>query len=189
MKKNLIATFVGAIIIFIYQALSWTVSPIHKNAFKYAAGQTAIMPALTANITEDGMYYMPNDPPGTPHEEMEKSMKDKIGKPWAMITYYSAMEYNMPKNMSIGFIIDFLSVWIIVFILSKASAIFSTMGSRIQVTLFMYLVVALQAHFMEWNWIQFPMHFKGGEIIDNILSGILLGWWLGWYMGRVPKTA
>lgn len=189
MKRTLIATIVGTIIIFVFQALSWMVSPIHKNSFKHTDGQEAILSALSSTLQEDGMYYMPMLSPDAPHEEQEKFMNEQMGKPAATVSYVKAAHYNMGTNMACGFIFTFIGVWIIVFILTKASNIFNTMGSRVGVTLALSVLVVFRTYMMEWNWMNSPMHYLCGQIIDELLGGLLLGLWLGWYLGRTPKAA
>lgn len=189
MKKTLIATIVGTLIIFFSQALSWMVSPIHKHSFKQTDKQDAILPVLSENLAEDGLYYMPMLSVDAPHEEQEKYMQEQMGKPAAVVTYMKAAHYDMVSNMALGFIFCFIGVWIIVWFLTKTSAIFNTMGSRVTVTLIFAVFVIFRTYMMEWNWMNSPMHYLSGQIIDELLGGLLLGLWLGWYMGRTPKTA
>ncbi|MDQ3072337.1 MAG: hypothetical protein M3Q97_03605, partial [Bacteroidota bacterium] len=56
MKRILIATFVGALIVFLIQALSWMVSPIHANSLKSAANSEVLMTQLQSSLVEDGVY-------------------------------------------------------------------------------------------------------------------------------------
>lgn len=189
MKRTLIATIVGSIIIFIFQALSWMVSPIHKHSFKTTDKQDAILSAISSNLTEDGLYYLPMLSPDAPHEEQEKFMNEQMGKPAAAINYMQAAHYDMGSNMACGFILTFIGVWIIVWVLTKASNIFNTMGSRVGAVLALAVFVVCRSYLMEWNWMNSPMHYISGQIIDELVSGLLLGLWLGWYLGREPKTA
>ncbi len=189
MKRTLIATIVGTLIIFFAQALSWMISPIHKHSFKTTDKQDAILSAISSNLTEDGLYYLPMLSPEAPHEEQEKFMNEQMGKPAAAINYMQAAHYNMGTNMVCGFIFTFIGVWIIVWILSKASNIFNTMGSRVTVVFSLAILVVFRSYMMEWNWMNSPMHYISGQIIDELLGGLLLGLWLGWYLGRAPKAA
>lgn len=189
MKRTLIATLVGALIIFVYQSLSWMALPVHTNSFKRTPAQDSILGTLSSQLTQDGMYYMPMPPEGASHEEAEKMMKDCTGKPWALISYHRALDYDMAKNMIIGLLLNILAAWIVVYILTKAAGIFSTFSSRVWITFLIYVLVVAQSPLMEWNWLSSPMHYISGEIIDGLVGGLLLGIWLGWYMGRAPKAA
>ena len=188
MKRTLIATIVGTLIVFFCQALSWMISPIHKNSFKTTDKQDAILSVISSSLTEDGLYYLPMLSPDAPHEEQEKFMEAQMGKPAAAINYMQAAHYDMGKNMACGFIFTFIGVWIIVYILTKCGGSFNTMGSRVTVTLILSVFVIFRSYMMEWNWMNSPMHYISGQIIDELLGGLLLGLWLGWYLGRVPKT-
>jgi hypothetical protein len=100
-----------------------------------------------------------------------------------------AAHYDMVSNMVCGFIFVFIGVWIIVYILTKCGSCFNTMGSRVTVTLILSVFVIFRSYMMEWNWMNSPMHYISGQIIDELLGGLLLGLWLGWYLGRTPKVA
>ena len=189
MKKTLIATIVGTLIIFIYQSMSWMVLPIHKHSFKNTDKQDAILPVLSSNLTEDGLYYLPMLSPETSHEEQEKFMNERMGKPAATISYQAAMSYNMVNNICLGLLFSLIAVWIIVTILVKAESVFNTFGSRMGVTVALAILTVSRTYLMEWNWMNSPMQYISGQITDEIVSCLLLGFWLGWYLGRTPKAA
>jgi hypothetical protein len=64
MKKWLIGSFIGAILVFLWQFLSWTILQIHGGEAKYTPAQTEIMNSLAASLKEDGMYMLPTAAPG-----------------------------------------------------------------------------------------------------------------------------
>ncbi|MFI5219909.1 MAG: hypothetical protein ACHQNT_10510 [Bacteroidia bacterium] len=189
MKRTFIATIVGTIIIFIYQALSWMALPIHQNSMKYTSTQDSVLAMLNSALPEDGFYMMPIPPPGTPQEDHEKFFEPYYGKPWAAVSFHKAMVDNMGSGMIVSFILNFFSVWIIVLVLTKASGVFNTFSRRFWVTLAFSFFTLLQAPLMEWNWWQSPAHYIVPEIIDELLACLLVGIWLGWYLGRTPKAA
>lgn len=71
MKKQLIAIFVGGLILFIWQFLSWAAIPIHKSTYGYTPNQDKILEVLSQNLTEDGVYHLPYPAPGTSQEQAE----------------------------------------------------------------------------------------------------------------------
>ena len=85
MKKWLIGSFVGAILVFLWQFLSWTILPVHSGEAKYTPAQTEIMNSLSASLKEDGVYMLPTVQPGASTEDHEKLMKDMEGKPWPTV--------------------------------------------------------------------------------------------------------
>jgi hypothetical protein len=182
--RTLIATVVGAIILFTFQAASWMALPIHKDSMKYTPKQDSITAMLSKNLKEDGMYFMPNLPPDAPKADHEKLMKSCEGKPYAMINYVSSYKIDMGMPMVIGFIINLISVFLVAMLLLKLSASFPGFGSKLMFVLLYGIIIALQAPLLNWNWMHYPMHYISGEIIDAVLGWLLVGIWLAWYAGR-----
>jgi hypothetical protein len=189
MKKIIIASLVGAVILFAYQAASWMVSPIHKNSMKYTPKQDTIIGVLQSTLTEDAVFMVPSCPPGTSQAEMEKMQETMIGKPWATIYYHPEMKNNMGKSMALGFLIDLIAVLIVAWILGKGRTIFATFGSRWWLVFCFGIFLLMQSALMQWNWFQAPCNYITGEIVDALLAWALTGLWLAWYMGRKPKNA
>jgi hypothetical protein len=69
MKKWVIGSLVGAIIVFAWQAISWTFLGIHAGEEKYTPAQDQILSTLNAANLEDGMYMLPNAKPGASMDE------------------------------------------------------------------------------------------------------------------------
>jgi hypothetical protein len=57
MKKWIIGSLVGAVIVFAWQAASWMFLGIHDNQMNYTPAQEQIMSALSSSLNEDGMYF------------------------------------------------------------------------------------------------------------------------------------
>jgi hypothetical protein len=181
MTRTIIASVVGAVILFIYQFLSWEVSPMHANSFKYVADQDAVMTALSQHLNEDGVYAMPMPPPGSDMKTHEDLMKKNVGKPTAMIFYHSKMGGEMISTMIFGFLINLISVLIVVLILNKL--MLPGFGGRLMATMAFALFVVFQTDLMNLNWFHTPWHFISIEIADILLGWLITGIWLAWYTG------
>src|SRR5262245_44065802 len=119
MKKWIIGALVGAIIMFAWQASSWMFLGIHDKAFKYHPAESTIINTLSSNLTEEGSYAFPGHKPDATREELEKSMKDMEGKPWATVVYHPSYNVSMAESMISGFVVDFILVLLLVLILTK----------------------------------------------------------------------
>ena len=180
MKKQLIATLVGGLILFVWQFLSWAAIPIHKSEYGYTSNQDKIMEALNQNLTEAGTYFLPGVPPGTGQKEAEEAyMQKNIGKPWASISYHKSLNTNMGMNMFRGFVIDLLAAWLLVWLLLK----FETLNLRtalqasIAVGVIAYLTIPyLHSIWFETNSIE--------HLVDAVVQWGLVGIWLGWWLPR-----
>ena len=59
MKKTIIGTLVGGIILFMWQFLSWTALDLHRSAQNYSPKQDTILSYLSANLEKEGGYFLP----------------------------------------------------------------------------------------------------------------------------------
>lgn len=178
MKKQLIATLVGAIIVFVWQFLSWAMLNVHGAEYKYAANQDTIMQVLSRNL-EEGGYMLPQPAPGSTPEQHKAFMESSQGKPWASITYHKSFDGNMGMNMLRAFVVDFVAVFLLVWLLLKfANLDFKTalLGS-LAVGAIAYLTIPyLNSIWFETNTMAY--------LIDLVVQWGLTGAWLGWYLTR-----
>jgi hypothetical protein len=179
MKKWLIGSLVGAIIIFAWQFASWSFLGIHDKAMKYTASQDAIMNVLNSSNLEDAMYMLPSAPTKKAQQEMMKTME---GKSWASIIYHKSFEEKMPMRLIRGFLVCFVLVLLLVIVLTKGglpgfSGFFT--GS-LAVGVFTFLWGPYMGHI----WFDLPWHMIRGDIIDAIVAWGLCGIWLGWWMNK-----
>ena len=112
MKKVIIASVIGGLILFVWQFLSWTILDLHRPMQNHTPKQQEILSFLGENL-EEGNYLLPTLPVGTSWEEGEKQMKEAMGKPWAEIRYHKAMNTNMGMNMARGFLVDMIVVFLL----------------------------------------------------------------------------
>lgn len=189
MKKIIITALVGALIVFIYQSMSWMFLGLHANSTKAAVNNEEVMTALNANMKETAVYDIPFwDMKATP-EEGEKLMNEWKGKPYARVIYHTSMDMGtaMGKQMTTGFVLNFFAGLFVALIISTGA--FKTFASRFMVPVYMCLFVIVTNILMEWNWWATPMSYLSGEIIDYIIISILTGLWVAWYWGRGDAKA
>lgn len=182
MKKTVIATLVGAVIVFVYQSMSWMVLPVHENVFKYSDADVEIQEFLNERLTEHAVYVVPGKPPGMSEAEHQQQMEAHEGKPWAMITYHPSMNMEMSGNMLTGLMFSILSVLIIVWVLTAASSVFSTFASRFFVCVLFGAFLTLNSSLADLNWWDSPWHFVSGNLVDELVTWVLCGLWLGFYL-------
>jgi hypothetical protein len=179
MKKQLIGTIVGGIILFIWQFLSWSLLPIHQSEMRYTPNQDKIMEALNQNLTEDGGYFLPNVSPESTPEQQQAYMESAAGKPWATITYHKSMNTNMGMNMVRGLAVDLVAAWLLLWLLMKVSNL--SMSTAVQASLAVGIMSYLTTSYLNSIW------FEGdsiGHLIDAVVSWGLLGAWAGWWLNR-----
>uniref|UniRef100_UPI003F6A21F7 hypothetical protein n=1 Tax=Sediminibacterium sp. TaxID=1917865 RepID=UPI003F6A21F7 len=60
MKKNIIASIVGGVLLFMWQFLSWTAINLHSPSQQYSAKQDTILAILKTHLDKEGGYYLPS---------------------------------------------------------------------------------------------------------------------------------
>lgn len=180
MKKWLIGSLVGAIILFAWQALSWMVLGIHDSGMKYTPAQTEIMNVLSSRLTEEGMYMMPSAPTS---KERENMMKDMEGKPWASIIYHKSFRGDMVMPMIRGFLVDIVLVIILIYLLTRSGA--APIPRKVfSAAVVLGLAFFLWGPYMGHIWFDLPWSMIIGDFYDAIAAWALCGIWLGWWLNR-----
>jgi len=178
MKKQLIASLVGGIILFVWQFLSWSMLNIHGSEMAYTANQDKILESLAQNL-EEGSYFLPNLPPGSSSAEEQAYMQNSAGKPWATVSYHKAMNMSMGMNMFRAFAVDLVAAFLLTWLLLKFANLDlkTALLSSLAVGGISYLTIPyLNSIWFESNSI--------GHIIDAVAQWGLVGVWLGWWLPR-----
>lgn len=179
MKNQLIATLVGALILFFWQFLSWSALNIHGAEQSYTPQQEKVLQALSDVNLEEGHYFLPTVPPGSSASEHQAVMEANNGKPWARLSYYSKMETNMGMNLFRGFVIDLLAVFLLTWILMQFSTVNLTNG--VMASLAVGIIGYTTIPYLNSIWFDTPTI---GYIIDTFVQWGLVGIWLGWFLKK-----
>lgn len=116
MKKHLLFSLIGAVIIFIWQFISFAMPNFHNPTHGYTPAQDEILQKFQELGLKEGMYVLGMPDPSSTRSEMEATMKNYEGKPWAVINYQmnNSMDMVMPmiRGFLICFVISFLLFWV-----------------------------------------------------------------------------
>jgi len=180
MKKAIVGSIVGGLIIFIWQFISFAAVDLHKAAHQYTDKQDAIMNFLNSQGLKEGGYMLPSVPEGTSWSDRDKAMEASAGKPWVMIQYHEKMEANMTMNMIRGVFVNIVTVLLFCWLIGKMSAPgFGTIvGSAIVVGLIAFLYEPYTGSIW-YKWADI-----WGFFLDAIIAWGLTGLWLGWWLRR-----
>ncbi len=179
MKKTIIASLVGGIILFFWQFLSWTMLDLHRPMQEFSPKQDEIIKYLSENLDE-GNYFLPTVPVGASAEENEKMMNAYSGKPWAEVRFHKSfdMNTNMGMNIGRGLLVDIVAVFLLCWFLLKNASDFKT-------TLISCLAFGIIAYLTTDYTTQIWYETKSiPNLIDAIAGWGLCGAWLGWWLNR-----
>jgi len=183
MKKAIIGSIVGAIIIFIWQFLSFGLINFHKASQDYTDKQDAIMGFLNSQGLKEGGYIMPSAPSTAGRDEMEAVMKASDGKPWAKIEFHNKAENStnaMIMNMIRGFLVNLVMVLLFCWLIGKMAA--PTFATIVTAALVVGVIAFLNEPYTGFIW------YKTFDIwayfLDAVVAWGLTGIWLGWWLRR-----
>lgn len=180
MKKTVIGSLVGAIILFLWQFVSWTAAELHRPAQAYTPKQDSIMQFLNSQFTEDGSYFLPTYPDGASMEEQQKLAEACVGKPWAQIHYHKSMDMNMGVNMGRGLAINIVILLLVCWLFKQMSA--PSFTTILSASIAIGLIVFFNAQYTNHIW--FQSRDLMANLIDAIVGWGLTGLWLGWWLRR-----
>jgi hypothetical protein len=182
MKKYLLGSLVGAIIVFLWQFASWSFLPVHDSTMKYTPNQDQIMTALTANLTEDGLYEVPSAPTKKERQDMMKGME---GKPRASVIYHKSTNTDMTMRMIRSFLVDMFLVISLIYILTRGGTPIPrrAFSGSVALGLFTFVWVPYTGHI----WFDLPWHMILGDLVDCLVVWGLVGIWIGWWLNRVKQ--
>jgi len=185
MKKILIGSIVGGLIIFIWQFISFAAVDLHKPAHQYTDKQGAISSFLNSQGLKEGGYLLPSVPEGTTWSDHDKAMQAAAGKPWMIIEYHQTMDTGMTMNMIRGFLVDGIAVFLLCWIISKMAA--PSFGTIFGASLAVGIIAFLFGPYTNSIW------YKWADIwaylADAVVAWGLTGLWLGSYLRRGPTRA
>jgi hypothetical protein len=181
-----IAGLLGAIVLFVWGAVTHMVLPIGEMGMKVASNQDAALVMLQSSTDKGaGVYMIPGLSPEQYHDKptMEAFIEKYRTSPAAVVIYdpagnpaISTMAMPLVKQFVICLLVALLAAWVL-----AASAV--SFGTRVMMGAAMGLIAWLSISVPYWNWYRFPLEFTIGAYLDAglglLLASIPMAWWLG----------
>jgi hypothetical protein len=171
MKRKLLFSLIGAIIIFAWQFISYAMPNFHKSAAAYTPAQDSILKMLEKQGLGEGMYLLGQPDPSLSTAQQQASMEAMAGKPWAVLNYHkvNSMSMAMPmfRGILVCFVISFLLFWL--FLQQKDP----TMMNRVLLSLAVGIIGFFFVPYTNFIWYKAPDIFA--HFADGIVPWIILG--------------
>jgi len=184
MKRKLLFALIGAVIIFVWQFISFAMPNLHKSSMSYTPEQDEILQKIDELGLEEGMYYLGQPDPSLSREEQKEAMKAYKGKPWAVINYQEEMSMSMAMSMIRGFlvafVISFLLFWM--FLQQKDPSLMN----RIYLALAIGVISFLFIPYTSFIWFKEPDIWA--YLADGIVPWAILGF-IGHKLAPVKSEA
>ena len=165
MKKLLLFSAMGAIILFVWQFLSYAFPNFHKPAMAYTPVQDSIMNRIKEVNLPGGMYWLNQADPSLSRDEQEKWMEKRANEPWAIINYRKevsmSMTVNMIRSILVSFVASLLLFWLFI---QQANP---TLLKRIYLALAVSMIGFLFVPYSNFIW------YKEPDIIAHFFDAIV----------------
>lgn len=172
MVRVIAAGFIGAVIVFVWGAVSWMVLNLWDEDIRDLPGDGALERMINEQVPEDGAYYFPAMPAMDDPAAVEAWEASHREGPIGMVTIQKegADPYSMTSMLG-GFLISLLSALLISGVLGYAGSIGSSYGGRAAIGIVFAIFAVASTYAMQWNWFWWPSDYAMALSAD-----VLIGW-------------
>lgn len=177
MKKVILASLLGMLVLFIWGFISWTVFHLHGSAIQELPEGDSIATVLDQHIEENGAYYYPGEPPSNTSAEEYKTYTEKHENgPLFMVLFKKDGAGVMDPAIFIrGLIIQLLITFLISYIMKQVVDLLGVYLQRVLFVTGLGLIAVLGTYFTQWNWFYYPTLYTVMMSVDLLAGWILAG--------------
>lgn len=178
MVRIALAALAGAVVLFVWGAVSWMFIPWHQ--IDQLPNEDAVIRDMQ-NRNETGVYWFPWTDPRTLSEEdhAEQVAKHERG-PVGVIVYSAEGREVMPLSLHAkGLVLDLVGALAASIMLSMAVTALGGYVARVLFVALLGVFVAAIATMIQWNYMLYPLDYSLQLAADNIVAALLLGLVLG----------
>jgi len=173
MGRTLVAAVIGALAVFAWGFVSWTVLDLYGFALKSLPNSDAVVSDLKNNIPTTGAYFFPARPDMANEEAIAAWSAAHRTGPVGMILFRAEGREPMPPTLMVrGFSITLVGA-LAVALLMRAMNIRSFIR-RVFFAILLSVFALAATHVQQWNWFHFPDEYTTALVID-----VMAGWTLG----------
>src|SRR2546421_7403254 len=182
LKQLVLGTVLGAIVLFIWSALAWTVIPWPGDPFRTFTNEQAVIDAIKANAPQSGNYLSPNEPKRTPgmtdaqYKGAERAAMDQGARGPMIFAVVRLGPMDMVKPLIIQFFTQ-LGLALLACILRLQTDRLSYFA-RVAFVAALGVMIFVGGHVEEWNWFSFSTAYLmmelGAIVIGWILAGLVM---------------
>lgn len=176
MKRAFIGVFLGAVLYFVWGAVSWMALPFHDKTIKTLPEERLIRDTLKTVVTESGLYMFPSDKTATGRMDQNDWNASFKSGPNGVLAYDLGGKDPMGPGVFLrGFLIDFLIAGLAMLVLIISRDRVRTMGGRFLVVTALGFLAWVTVHVSYWNWFFFPGPYTLVTLMDCVVGYGLLG--------------
>jgi hypothetical protein len=200
--KIILAGLVGGVVMFLWGFIAHMVLPLGEAGFRTLSHQDVVLPAISAQIKEDGLYIFPwpESPPGTPMPVNDESRK-KAEQLFQTSPHGLLLFHTPPAAMLTGgqlgteFATNCVSSLLAAMLVSMALGCLGSFAKRVFFVATIGLIAGVAVNVPNWNWYGFPSSFTLAHIAVHVMGFAAAGVAIAAIVkpavgsGLAPKTA
>jgi hypothetical protein len=171
MKRKLLFSLTGAIIIFAWQFFSYAMPNFHKSASRYTPAQDSILQMMAQQGLREGMYFLGQPDPSLSQPEQKAAMEKMDGKSWAVVNYHETNKMSMAMNMIRGFLVCFVLSFLLFWLFLQQKD--PTLINRLYLSLAVGIIGFFFVPYTNFIWYKAPDIFA--HFADAIVPWAILG--------------
>lgn len=181
MRRRIITILLGTLIIFVWNAVSWTVLPFHSNSLNNIPKSAIDADKLQKVLPSDGVYHYPGLPDGNEVKDLADLEKKLNTGPRITLMVFKKGATNLfdPKTLGLNLLFNFLTVVITFFIVYNNKN--KTLKNIVVTTSLIGLTIGLVSDLPQMNWYLFPLEYTLVNVFDHIIALVLIGFLFGLY--------
>ena len=170
------ATFLGAVVVYVYLSLSWMALHLHDASIRHLPQEDAFVQMLSDAKLTPGAYTFPgmgehHHDPAALESFVEKHERGPIG----VVFVAPGSPVMAPAVLANGFALDLIGAAILAWLMTLAARGGAGFFTRWSIALAGGVLVATQAHISYWNWMAFPLDHTVAMSLDMIVGWGLAG--------------
>ena len=173
MKKPIVYTLVGGLILFVWQFLSFAILNLHGSASEHTPLQDPILERLAELELEEGMYAL-----GTLAQEdyqdpvkVEAYLAEQDGQPWAILNYHKEWSSDMTPNLVRSLIMNLLIAFGLFWLFGKAAA--QSKLTNVAIAVVVGLLAFAYHPYSQFIWFKAPDIWA--HLLDSVVPFAMLG--------------
>jgi hypothetical protein len=185
MKRKLLFSLIGAIVIFAWQFISYAMPNFHKSASAYTPVQDSILQTCEKLGLAEGMYFLGQPDPSLSQAQQQAAMEKLDGRPWAVLNFHEKNTMSMAMNMTRGFLVCFVVSFLLFWLFLQQKD--PTLTNRLYLSLAVGIIGFFFVPYTNFIWYKAPDIFA--HFADAIVPWLILGF-IGHKMALLqPKKA
>ena len=162
---------------FLWGFISHMVLPLGEAGFKTLPHQDTILPAISAQIKEDGLYIFPwpESPPGTPMPVNDESRKK--AEPLFQTSPHGLLLFHQPPaammtggQLGTELATNCISSLLAATLVSMALGCLGSFTKRVFFVTIIGLIAGVAVNVPDWNWYGFPSNFTLAQITEHVVG-------------------